>query len=174
MRFLRSLALAVVGFVVLALLIDAFVGVFQPVVATEETEGVLRTFDEKGDVHESRLVVFDDDGTLWIHSGHYFRGWYHRLVDNPEVELLYRGELRSYRAVPVDTPETEAFIQNRIKRNSGELRFHLIRTILLFADMKPVRLDPRGSVPGVRGAGSTDSGQPARDQSSSPRTSAIP
>ncbi len=149
MRAVRGLVLAVVGFVVLALLIDAFVGVFQPVVATEETEGVLRTVDEDGDIHESRLVVFEDDGTLWIHSGHYFRGWYHRAVRTPEVELLYRGQALPYLAVPIDTPETEALIKDSMKRNSGAFRFHLIRTILLFADMKPVRLDPRDPSPGA-------------------------
>lgn len=143
MRLVRRLAFVIVGFLVLALLIDAFVGVFQPVVATSETEGVLRTIDANGEVHENRLVVFDEEGTLWLHSGHHFRGWYHRLVRNPEVELVYRGTARPYLAVPLDTPETEALIRSQMKRSSGAFRFYLIRTILLFADMKPVRLDPR-------------------------------
>jgi len=85
----------------------------------------------------------DDDGTLWIQSGHHFRGWYHRLLLDPEVELVRNGEVRAYRAVPVDTPEAEARVRVLLKQRTGPVRFYLIRTFLLFADMKPVRLDPR-------------------------------
>jgi hypothetical protein len=147
MRLVRRLALVIAGTVVLALLLDGLIGMFQPVVASEESEGVLRTIDENGSVYENRLAVIDDDGTLWLQSGHHFRGWYHRLVRNPDVELLYHGEVRRFRAVPVDTPETEGRIEDLLKQRVGAFRFYVIRTLLLFADMKPVRLDPRGTEP---------------------------
>jgi hypothetical protein len=142
-QIVRRLAVAVVAFVVLALAVDAVIAVFQPVVATEETECVIRTVDENGRMHEDRLALVDDGGTLWVQSGHHFRGWYHRLVRNPDVELVRGGEARPYRAVPIDTPETEAHIRELMKQRAGAFRFYLIRTLLLFADMKPVRLDPR-------------------------------
>jgi hypothetical protein len=142
-RTARRLALFAAGFVVLALAVDAVIAVFQPVVATEETECVLRTVDENGKTHEDRLALVDDGGTLWVQSGHHFRGWYHRLLRNPDVELVRGGEARPYRAVPLDTPETEARIRELMKQRAGALRFYAIRTLLLFADMKPVRLDPR-------------------------------
>jgi len=147
MRPVRQLTLVIAGFVLLALLLDAFIGAFQPVVASEESEGVLRTIDENGEVYENRLAVIDDGGTLWLQSGHHFRGWYHRLVRNPEVELLYHGEVHAYLAVPLDTPDTEARIKNLLKQHVGAYRFYLIRTLLLFADMKPVRLDLRQPEP---------------------------
>jgi hypothetical protein len=143
MRLIRRLAFILAGFVVLALLLDAFIGVFQPVVASEESEGVLRTVDENDEVHENRLAVIDDHGTLWLQSGHHFRGWYHRLVRNPEVELIYHGEVRPYLAVPLDTPEVEERVRDLLKQRAGAFRFYLIRTLLLYADIKPVRLDPR-------------------------------
>ena len=51
-------------------------------------EGVLRTIDEKGQVHETRMIVLQDGDVIWVQSGHHFRGWYHRLVRNSEVELV--------------------------------------------------------------------------------------
>jgi hypothetical protein len=89
------------------------------------------------------MVVLDDGGALWVQSGHHFRGWYHRLRRNPEVELIRGGEVRLYRAVPVDTPEAQARVVELLKARAGAARFYLIRSLLLFADVKPVRLDPR-------------------------------
>jgi len=142
-RIARTVVLFLVGFVLLALGIDALVGIRQPVLQPGAAEGVLRTFDENGNVYEKRLLVVDDEGTPWIQSGHHFRGWYHRLLRNPEVELVRNGEVRAYHAVPLDTPETEARIKYLMRQRSGAFRFYLIRTLLLFADVKPVRLDPR-------------------------------
>ena len=143
MRIVRTLVILLVAFVLLALGIDAIIGIRQPVLQPGAAEGVLRVFDENGNVYEKRLLVIDDGGTPWIQSGHHFRGWYHRLLRNPEVELVRNGEVRAYRAVPLDTPETEGRMKSLIRERNGAFRFYLIRTLLLFADMKPVRLDPR-------------------------------
>ncbi len=142
-RIIRTLALLLVGFVVLALGIDAIVGMRQPVLQPGAAEGILRTFDENGNVYETRLAVVDYGGTPWLQSAHHFRSWYHRLLRNPEVELARNGEVRAYHAVAIDTPETEARIKNLLKERAGVLRFYTIRILLLFADVKPVRLDPR-------------------------------
>jgi hypothetical protein len=64
-------------------------------------------------------------------------------VHNPEVEFMRNGETKPYRAVPVDTPETEDRIAELLIQRVGPARYYIIRTILLFADTKPVRLDPR-------------------------------
>ena len=143
MRIVRAVVVLVAGFIVLALALDAAIGSFQPVLEPGPAEGVLRTFDEDGAPHETRLVVIDDDGTLWIQSGHHFRDWYHRLVRDPDVELVRAGERSLYRAVPVDTPEAEDRIRHLLEERVGTLRFYTIRALLLFADIKPVRLDPR-------------------------------
>jgi hypothetical protein len=142
-RILRTLALIATALLALALGVDALVGVAQPSFEAGAAEGVLRTFDEAGRPRESRLVVIDDGGTLWLQSAHHLRGWYSRLLRNPDVELIRDGETRAYRAVPLDTPETEARIETLLKRRTGAVRYYLIRTLLLFADVKPVRLDPR-------------------------------
>jgi hypothetical protein len=131
------------GFVLLALGLDAFIGATQIELEPGRAEGVLRTFDDDGTVHESRMIVIDDGDTTWVQSGHHFRGWYHRLRRNPNVELVRGGEVLHYRAVPLETPEARAHMRELLIQRTGLFRYYAIRTILLFAEVKPVRLDPR-------------------------------
>jgi hypothetical protein len=80
---------AVLGaYVVLALSFDVFLGVTQLALEPGRAEGVLRTFDDEGKAYESRMIVIDDGDTTWVQSGHHFRGWYHRLRRNTDVELV--------------------------------------------------------------------------------------
>ena len=137
----RITAAVLVGYVGLALAFDAFVGASQ--IALGGPEGVLRTIDEKGQVHETRMIVLQDGDVTWVQSGHHFRGWYHRLVRNPDVELVVGDEVRPYRAVPLDDPASKANMKRLIEERVGRMRAGVIRTILLFAEVKPVRLDPR-------------------------------
>ncbi len=67
-----------------------------------------RTFDEEGNAHDTVLSLLHDDGPLWVESGHWFRGWYHHVRSNPDMELTREGERAPYTAVPVDTPEASA------------------------------------------------------------------
>ena len=138
-----TLAGVLAAYVVLALLFDAFVGYAQPELDPGTREGVLHSFDAHGRRFETRLAVIEDGDTLWVQSGHHFRGWYERILANPEVELERGGERRPYLAVPVDTPEGRAHMVELLKAHAGEVRFRIIRAILLFAEIKPVRLDPR-------------------------------
>ncbi len=135
---------AVLGaYVVLALGLDAFVGLTQLPLDTGRAEGVLRTFDDDGDAYESRMIVIDDGDITWVQSGHRFRGWYPRLRRNPDVELIRSGELLRYRAVPLDTPEAKAHMKALLIERTGTFGYYAIRTLLLFAEVKPVRLDAR-------------------------------
>jgi hypothetical protein len=140
-RAVRITLGVLVGYVVLALAFDAFVGVSQ--VALGGPEGVLRTTDEDGKVYETRMIVLQDGDVTWVQSGHHFRGWYHRLVAHPEVELVVEDEVRAYRAVPLEDPASKANMKRLIEERVGRVQAAVIRTILLFADVKPVRLDPR-------------------------------
>lgn len=135
---------AVLGaFVALALGFDALLGVTQLALEPGRAEGVLRTYDDEGRAHESRMIVLDDGETAWVQSGHHFRGWYQRLRRHPDVELLRDGEVLRYRAVPLDTPEARAHMKRLLIERTGTFGYYAIRTLLLFAEVKPVRLDPR-------------------------------
>lgn len=134
---------AVTAFVLLALLFDGVVALTQPEFEPGGRSGVIHTYDDEGNEYRDRLAVLDDGGALWVQSGHHFRGWYDRAVAHPEV-LLDRGDGPvPYTAVPIDTPEVEAHVVELLKQRGGALRHYVIRTLLLFADIKPVRLDPR-------------------------------
>ena len=139
MKIVRIAAIVIGVYAALGLALDGAIGYFQP---QRETTAVLRTFDAEGKPHETVLSLLDDDGTLWVESGHWFRGWYHRLRRNPEVELVRGGEVKAYRAIPVDTPAALERVEALMGKGRGA-GYWVARTMLLFAPIKPVRLDPR-------------------------------
>jgi hypothetical protein len=139
-KIVRWVGIVFGAYVILALALDGMIAILQPMAGAT---GVLRTFDEQGRPHETVLSVIDDDGTLWVESGHHFRGWYHRLRRKPEVELVRDEGAQAYRAVALDTPEAEQRIKALMKARSGSIGYYVSRAMLLFAEIKPVRLDPR-------------------------------
>ena len=141
MRILRILAIVFAAYITLGLALDGAIGYFQP---QSGTTAVLRTFDAGGDARETVLSLLDDGGTLWIESGHWFRGWYHRVGANPDVELIRGDEVGAYRAVPLDTPEALDKVMKLMGKGDG-VGYWVGRAMLLFAPIKPVRLDPRTS-----------------------------
>ena len=143
MRVMKFAAMIVGAYVLLVLAINGIAGVVQPELGAGSGEGVLRTFSEDGEVYERRLAVVDDAGVLWLASVQHFRRWYHRAVANPDVELVRDGEVRPYRAVPVDTPATRAHLTELLRSRAGSARFAVMRAVWLFASIKPLRLDPR-------------------------------
>ncbi len=136
---MEIVAIVLASYVALGLGVDAAIGCFQP-----EAEGtaILRTFDASGQSEDTVLGLLDDDGQLWVESGHWFRGWYHRAVANPDVELVRGGETAAYRATPVDTPEAVDTVTRLMGKGSGA-GYWIGRTLLLYAPIKPMRLDPR-------------------------------
>lgn len=136
---MKIVAIIFGGYLALGLIADTAIGFFQP-----ESEGtaILRTFDVAGQPEDTVLGLLDDEGQLWVESGHWFRGWYHRAVANPDVELVRGGETAAYRATPVDTPEAVDTVTRLMGKGSGA-GYWIGRTLLLYAPIKPMRLDPR-------------------------------
>ena len=58
---------------------------------------VLRTRDEAGAVHETRLWVVDHDGSPWLRAGNPSGGWFPRLSARPEVVVVRGGETLAFR-----------------------------------------------------------------------------
>jgi len=139
MRFVRIVAIVFGVYVALGLLFDAAIGYFQP---HPGGTAVLRTLDSDGRAQETVLGLLQDNGQLWVESGHWFRGWYHRVLANPDVELIRDGKAAPYRAVPLDTPEAVDLVERLMGKGKGA-RYWVMRAMLLFAPIKPVRLDPR-------------------------------
>ncbi len=139
MKIVRFVAIVFGVYVALGLIIDGAIGYFQP---QSGTTAVLRSFDASGQSKNTVLGLLDDDGQLWVESGHWFRGWYKRVLANPEVEFVRDGESAPYRAVPVDTPAARETVTRLMGKGQGA-RDWIGRTMLLYAPIKPVRLDPR-------------------------------
>ncbi len=139
MRIVRIGAIVLGVYVGLGLLLDGAIGYFQP---QSGTTAVLRTFDESGQPTDTVLGLLDDGGQLWVESGHWFRGWYHRAVANPEIELVREAGTTAFRAVPVDTPEAVDTVTRLMGKGDGA-GYWAGRAMLLWAPIKPVRLDPR-------------------------------
>jgi hypothetical protein len=57
---------------------------------------VLRTQNEDGGWHESRLWIVDDGGVAWLHGGD--SRWMRNLEARPDVELERGGQTHRYRA----------------------------------------------------------------------------
>lgn len=141
MKLVRILALVLVAYVAIGLAVEAAIATFQP---RAEGTAVLRTWDAQGSPRDTVVGLREaPDGTLWVASSHWLRGWYERLRRNPEVALVRAGEVVPYTAVPDSSPEAVALA----KRQMGEPGFGhvLTRTALLWAPIQPVRLEPRGS-----------------------------
>jgi len=145
MKAVRIVATVLGCYLAIALILDAAIGYFQPQ-PKGGTTVVLRTYDDLGRPHETVLAVLDDNGQLWLESGHWFRGWYHRAVKHPDVDLMRDGDVHPYRAVPIDTPEAHATVTRLMGKGMSRaegIRYWIGRTMLLFAPIKPLRLDPR-------------------------------
>ena len=140
MRVVRWVGIALASYVGLALTLDGMIAAFQP---QSGRTGVLRTVDAEGNSHDTVLSILDDGETLWVESGHHFRGWYNRVRSNPEVELIREGETVAYRAVALDTAEAREHVIGLMKEGAGSFGYGASRVMLLFAPIKPVRLDPR-------------------------------
>lgn len=139
MKVVRVVLVLLAIYVGLGLLADAAIGYFQP---QGGNTAVLRTFDADGRARDTVLGLLDDNGQLWVESGHWFRGWYNRVVANPNVELVRGGQAAPYLATPTDTAEAVGTV-SRLMGKGTSSRYWIARTLLLFAPIKPVKLDPR-------------------------------
>ena len=139
MKAMRIVAVIFAVYVGLGLSLDAAIGFFQPEMGSTV---VLRSFDTDGNSQDTVLSLLDDDGQLWVESGHWFRGWYHSVVANPDIELVRDGQPSPYRAVPLDTKAALETVTRLMGKGQG-VGYYVGRTMLLWAPIHPVRLDPR-------------------------------
>ncbi len=102
---------------------------------------VLRTRDDAGVVHETKMWIVDHDGAVWVRVADPKRHWYRRLLAPPEVELVRRGETSPRRAHPDPTSPTRLAIDQAFAAKYGLVDFWygaLVRRAPV-----PIRLDPR-------------------------------
>lgn len=79
----------------------------------------LRTLDEGGEPHDTRLWVVDDGGYEWLRSGQPTSGWFVRLEANPSVEVTRNDRTASYQAEPVREPKVRDRIHGLMAEKYG-------------------------------------------------------
>ena len=137
-KIVSRFAIGLITWVVIALVVEGFLGIAQPNLGGTI---VLQTQDDRGNTHEVVLFLRDDDGQWWVESGHWFRGWYDRVVANPKVRVVKDGKTEPFQAIPVDTPEAVA-LMSKLMQKGNPAGYWFARAQMFFAPIKPVRLDP--------------------------------
>lgn len=138
MKLVKTVLVLIAVYLGFGLLFEAAIGHFQPEGGRSAT---LRTFDPDGTAHDRVLLLHDDNGQLWVESGHWFRGWYNRLLENPEVALVSGGDVSPFTAVPVDDARVVKMLTRKMGKGS-DYRYWIARALSMFAPILPVRLDP--------------------------------
>jgi uncharacterized pyridoxamine 5'-phosphate oxidase family protein len=133
MKALRIVAIVVLVYVGIVAAFESLIGYFQP---ASGSILVITTFDEDGTPHDRVVSRLESDGKLYVAANHWPRAWYHRALQNPEVQVTLDGEKGDYRAVPVTGTE-----HDRVDRdNSLGVGFRILTG---FPPRYFVRLDPR-------------------------------
>lgn len=65
----------------------------------------LTTTDPSGSANDRMLAGFETDGKMYVSAHHWPRGWYHRALANPDVQVEFEGKRTDYVAVPVSGAE---------------------------------------------------------------------
>ena len=126
------------AYLVISFVFDGLVGYYQP---QNITTLVIQTQDSQGEWIDTVVTARDHNDELWVESGHWFRGWYHRLLEKPAVYIIRQDERRAYIAEPNNTPEALAMMLKLMGKGQGA-RYWITRTILLWAPIKPIFLRP--------------------------------
>ncbi len=66
---------------------------------------ILTTTDEGGKAHDRVLSGLESDGQLYVAVNHWPRAWYHRALDNPNVQVTRDGNSMAYIAVLIADAE---------------------------------------------------------------------
>ena len=80
-------------------------------------------------------------GFVGIKTFQWFRGWFYRVLENPDVELVRNEKVSAYHAVEITDPATlNEVIALRSQRESI-VSLWLGRSLILFVPIKVLRLD---------------------------------
>lgn len=120
-----------------------------------EEVAVLRTFDETGAPHDTKLWICDVDGVPWVRLARPGREWFRRLERDPRALLVRGGAPLPVLARADPVPEMRATIDAAFRSKYGVVDWWY--GIAVRRDSLPIRLDPRAPE-GDRGG----QGSPAR------------
>ena len=121
------------GYLVLLLLLETVIWKTQP----NMENGVTLFVKQGGQVISRKLYGFDYEDRLYVSSNHWFRQWYDALLQDPQIEVEHKGEVKSCTAVPIDGDE---LVEIAAKYKMG----FVLRLMCGFAPRRFLRLDLGG------------------------------
>ncbi len=133
MTAVKIIAIAVLVYVAIVAAFESLLGFTQP---TAGSTLVITTFDKDGTPHDRVVSRLESDAHLYVAANHWPRAWYHRALQNPEVQATVDGEKRAYRAVAVTGVEHDR-VESEHKHGLG------FRILTGFPPRYFLRLDPR-------------------------------
>jgi hypothetical protein len=133
MKALKIVAIVALAYVGIVVAFESLIGYFQPKAGSTL---VITTFDAGGTPHDRVVSRLESDGQLYVAANHWPRAWYHRALENPEVQITMNGATGAYRAIPVTGSE-----HDRVERDN---RLSVVFRILTgFPPRYFLRLEPR-------------------------------
>jgi hypothetical protein len=85
------------------------------------------------------LWVVEDAQSLWIRAESRRRLWLDPLRANPLIELTRKGQTITFRAIPFDDPESQAYVDGMFRAKYG--RADQLRGLVMPRDTVPIRLE---------------------------------
>jgi len=133
MKVLKWIAIVILVYVGVVVAFESLIGFLQP---SPEGTLVITSFDPDGTPHDRVVSRLESDGQLYVAANHWPRAWYHRVLENPSVQVTMDGKTGDYRAVPVTGAE-----HDRVDGENGLPAF--FRVLTGFPPRYFVRLEPR-------------------------------
>jgi len=139
MKIVKWILIAAVAYLGIVLVVETWLGLFQPKLAgTEIPMLVITTTEPAGKSTDRRLARMESGGQIYVSAHHWPRSWYRQALKNPEVRATIDGDTSDYVAVPVQGEE--------YAQVTAEWPIPLrMRFLMGFAPRSLLRLDPQPS-----------------------------
>jgi len=101
MLILEIVLYIALGYVLLLLLLEGVIWKTQP----DMEGGVTLHINVGNEIVQRKLFGLELDNKLYVSSNHWFRGWYHAVLQDPDIHVERDGKTQSYLAIPVEPHE---------------------------------------------------------------------
>ena len=102
MKAIKIIAILMLVYVGIVVTFESLLGYFQP---KDQATLVITTTNEDGVTNDRVLARLMSGDQLYVAANHWPRAWYSQALANPNVKILFDGEVKEYSAVPVTGEE---------------------------------------------------------------------
>lgn len=137
MKAVKWVALAAGVYVLVVVLFESWLGVFQPLLQDSGIPMlVIETRDDAGNWNDRVLARIETDGKLYVAVNHWPRAWYRQALEDPEVRVTFDGGGGgTYTAVPLAGAEYA-------RVDAARPLTPMVRFLTGFPPRRILRLDP--------------------------------